>query len=136
MVVELFLALPTPDYFSISKCVIHLNDTSLAAKILQDLVQKEDTKSLLVAYQIAFDLDTSATQEFLQKVMNELPGADAEEADSAAATVGSDTVATDSTEDSKANKLEKVRAVWKIEVRASSESLILLRICMSVRLFL
>ncbi|KAI5853970.1 armadillo-type protein [Tricharina praecox] len=104
LLVKLFLALPSPDYFSISKCVIHLNDTALAAKILSDLVQKEDSKSLLVAYQIAFDLDTSATQEFLQKVMADLPGADSDEPDSAAATAGSDTVATDSTEDSKSTK--------------------------------
>ncbi|PWW75040.1 26S proteasome regulatory complex, non-ATPase subcomplex, Rpn2/Psmd1 subunit [Tuber magnatum] len=67
LLVNLFLSQSSPDYFSISKCVIHLNDTSLAAKTLQELVQKEDTKSLLVAYQIAFDLDSSATQEFLQK---------------------------------------------------------------------
>jgi 26S proteasome regulatory subunit N2 len=69
---------------------------------LQDLVRKEDSKSLLVAYQIAFDLDTSATQEFLQKVMEELPGSEAEETDSAAATAGSE-----STEDDKASKSEK-----------------------------
>ena len=73
LLVDLFLAQPLPDYFSISKCVIHLDDYSLAAKILQDLVSKGDSKSLLMAYQIAFDLDSSATQEFLQKVASELP---------------------------------------------------------------
>ncbi|KAF8251062.1 26S proteasome regulatory complex, non-ATPase subcomplex, Rpn2/Psmd1 subunit [Wilcoxina mikolae CBS 423.85] len=107
LLVKLFLSLPTPDYFSISKCVIHLNDTSLAAKILQDLVQKEESRPLLVAYQIAFDLDTSATQEFLQKVIAELPGSDTEETDSAAATAGSDTVVTDSTEDDPKVKSDK-----------------------------
>jgi len=74
LLVNLFLAQPSPDYFSISKCVIHLDDHSLAAKILQDLASKGDSKSLLMAYQIAFDLDSSATQEFLQKVASELPG--------------------------------------------------------------
>lgn len=98
-----------------SKCVIHLNDTSLAAKILKDLVEKEDSKSLLVAYQIAFDLDASATQEFLQKVMAELPGSDADDADSAAATTGSDTAVTDSTEgDSKAKFEKPYRAIRQI----------------------
>lgn len=88
LLVGLFLALPSPDYFSISKCVIHLNDTSLASKILQDLVKKDDPKSLLVAYQISFDLDTSATQEFLQKVIAELPGLDGDEAEGAPASNG------------------------------------------------
>ncbi|KAI5808617.1 armadillo-type protein [Peziza echinospora] len=76
LLVDLFLAQPSPDYFSISKCVIHLDDHSLAAKILRDLVSRGDSKSLLMAYQIAFDLDSSATQEFLQKVETELPGSD------------------------------------------------------------
>ncbi|KAF8442751.1 armadillo-type protein [Terfezia claveryi] len=76
LLVDLFLAQPSPDYFSISKCVIHLDDHSLAAKILQDLISKGDSKSLLMAYQISFDLDSSATQEFLQKVASELPGSD------------------------------------------------------------
>lgn len=79
-------------------------------------MQKEESKSLLVAYQIAFDLDTSATQEFLQKVMAELPGsAEAEETDSAAATAGSDTMVTDSSEDDPAKKIEKhYRAIKQI----------------------
>lgn len=79
LLVGLFLEIPNPDYFSISKCVIHLNDTVLAGKILQDLVNKKDSRSIIVAYQIAFDLDTSATQEFLEKVIRELPSTDTEE---------------------------------------------------------
>ena len=81
LLVDLFLAQPLPDYFSISKCVIHLDDYSLAAKILQDLVSKGDSKSLLMAYQIAFDLDSSATQEFLQKVASELPDSSSDSQD-------------------------------------------------------
>ncbi|CCX33138.1 armadillo-type protein [Pyronema domesticum] len=74
MLVTLFTSLSTPDYFSISKCVIHLNDTKLAAKMLKDLVSKGDSRSLLVAYQIAFDLDSSATQKFLRKVIEGITG--------------------------------------------------------------
>ncbi|KAI5793103.1 armadillo-type protein [Geopyxis carbonaria] len=117
LLVKLFLSLPSPDYFSVSKCVIHLNDTTLAAKILQDLVQKEDSKSLLVAYQIAFDLDTSATQEFLQKVITDLPGSEGDDLDSAAATAGSDTMATESSteEDGPKSKFDKhYRAIRQI----------------------
>ncbi|KAK6533789.1 proteasome regulatory particle base subunit [Orbilia ellipsospora] len=73
LLVDLFLEQPTPDYFSVSKCVVHLNDFGLAAKLLRDLVSKGDDQSLLTAYQIAFDLDSSATQEFLQNVTSNLP---------------------------------------------------------------
>lgn len=111
LLVKLFLDLPSPDYFFISKCVIHLNDTSLAAKILQDLVNKEESKSLLVAYQIAFDLNSSATQEFLQKVTAALPGGELEESDSTVATASSDTVDTEA----ESTKYEKsYRAIKQI----------------------
>ncbi|KAF3938785.1 hypothetical protein ABW19_dt0202434 [Dactylella cylindrospora] len=73
LLVDLFLEQTTPDYFSVSKCVVQLNDFSLAAKLLRDLVSKGDDHSLLTAYQIAFDLDSSATQEFLQNVTSNLP---------------------------------------------------------------
>ncbi|EPS42204.1 hypothetical protein H072_3966 [Dactylellina haptotyla CBS 200.50] len=73
LLVDLFLEQPTPDYFSVSKCVVQLNDYGLAAKLLRDLVSKGDDQSLLTAYQIAFDLDSSATQEFLQNVTGNLP---------------------------------------------------------------
>ncbi|KAF3909252.1 hypothetical protein ABW20_dc0105233 [Dactylellina cionopaga] len=77
LLVDLFLEQPTPDYFSVSKCVVHLNDYGLAAKLLRDLVSKGDDHSLLTAYQIAFDLDSSATQEFLQNVTSNLPDGEA-----------------------------------------------------------
>lgn len=92
--VDLFLAQPSPDYFAISKCVIHLDDHALASKILQDLVSRGDSSSLLMAYQISFDLDSSATQEFLQKVASDLPGSDkdAKEADAPAPESNEDNV--------------------------------------------
>jgi len=65
--------IPNPDYFSIAKCVVYLNQHSLAANLIQQLVKREDSKSLAVAYQIAFDLYENGTQEFLAKVMEALP---------------------------------------------------------------
>ena len=65
--------IPNPDYFSIAKCVVYLNQHSLAANLIQQLVKRDDSKSLAVAYQIAFDLYENGTQEFLAKVMEELP---------------------------------------------------------------
>lgn len=41
--------------------------------MLRELVQKGDGKSLAIAYQLSFDLYDNGTQEFLNKVMEELP---------------------------------------------------------------
>lgn len=54
----------------------------MASNILQQLVEKGDSRSLAVAYQISFDLYDNSTQEFLQKVRQEIaelvPEAEAE----------------------------------------------------------
>ncbi|CAG8442804.1 7968_t:CDS:10 [Ambispora gerdemannii] len=73
LLVKVYQNLEEPDYVSISQCFVHLNDPILAAKLLQDLVSKGDDDYLLMAYQIAFDLEENATQEFLQKVVSQLP---------------------------------------------------------------
>ena len=45
----------------------------MASDMLRQLVQKGDGKSLAVAYQLSFDLYENGTQEFLNKMMEELP---------------------------------------------------------------
>jgi 26S proteasome regulatory subunit N2 len=65
--------IPNPDYFSIAKCVVYLNQHSMASNLIRQLVERGDGKSLAVAYQISFDLYENGTQEFLAKVMEELP---------------------------------------------------------------
>lgn len=82
LLVKLFQSLPTPDNFSISQCYVYLNAPSLASELLSQLVEKAHNEGssstntendpLLVAYQIAFDLAESATQEFLENVRSEL----------------------------------------------------------------
>jgi 26S proteasome regulatory subunit N2 len=69
---ELLNEIPAPDYFSIAKCVVFLNEHSMASVILRQLVEKGDSRSLAVAYQISFDLYDNSTQEFLQKVRQEI----------------------------------------------------------------
>ena len=64
--------IPAPDYFSIAKCVVYLNEHSMASNILRQLVEKGDARSLAVAYQISFDLYDNSTQEFLRKVRQEI----------------------------------------------------------------
>ena len=41
--------------------------------MLKKLVSKGDEQHTLIAYQIAFDVEENATQEFLQKVVNLIP---------------------------------------------------------------
>ncbi|CAD6892156.1 unnamed protein product [Tilletia controversa] len=79
LLVQLFQSLPSPDHFSISQCYVYLNAPELASTLLFDLVQSANAAGtvsntntendpLLIAYQIAFDLAESATQEFLEIV--------------------------------------------------------------------
>ena len=69
----------TPDYFSIIRCVVLLDDPQTAASLLSSLVEQivkskgDDKDSILTAYQVAFDLESSATQQFLQQVTDALP---------------------------------------------------------------
>ncbi|KAL5427896.1 hypothetical protein PMIN04_001098 [Paraphaeosphaeria minitans] len=73
LILDLLNEIPNPDYFSIAKCVVYLNQHSLASKLIQQLVERGDSKSLAVAYQISFDIYENGTQEFLAKVIEELP---------------------------------------------------------------
>ncbi|CAO3592001.1 unnamed protein product [Absidia cylindrospora] len=70
LLVNLYQNLAEPDYISISHCLVHLNDPQSAAQMLKELIEKNDE---LMAYQIAFDLEENATQDFLSKVSNNLP---------------------------------------------------------------
>ncbi|RMJ24910.1 26S proteasome regulatory subunit [Aspergillus sp. HF37] len=72
LILGLLNEIPAPDYFSIAKCVVYLNEYSMASVILRQLVEKGDPRSLAVAYQISFDLYDNSTQEFLLKVRGEI----------------------------------------------------------------
>ncbi|ETN38565.1 uncharacterized protein HMPREF1541_06602 [Cyphellophora europaea CBS 101466] len=72
LILELLNDIPSPDYFAIAKCVVYLDQHSMASDILKQLVEKGDARSLAVAYQISFDLYDNSTQEFLRKVREEL----------------------------------------------------------------
>lgn len=73
LILDLLSDIPTPDYFSIAKCVVYLNQDEEASTMLRKLVANEDQTSTAIAYQIAFDLYDNGTQEFLAKVMKSLP---------------------------------------------------------------
>ncbi|KAH8555091.1 armadillo-type protein [Umbelopsis sp. PMI_123] len=73
LLVKLYQNLDEPDYVSVSQCLVHLNDPAACSDMLKTLVTKNTDESLLMAYQIAFDLEESATQDFLLKVIQDLP---------------------------------------------------------------
>ncbi|TVY31724.1 26S proteasome non-ATPase regulatory subunit [Lachnellula subtilissima] len=73
LILDLLSEIPTPDYFSIAKCVVYLNQDEEASTMLKKLVANEDQNSTAIAYQIAFDLYDNGTQEFLSKVIKSLP---------------------------------------------------------------
>ena len=68
LIVNLLNEVPSKDYFAISKCVIYLDQPQHAAQMLADLVKKGDSASQAVSYQLAFDLYTNSTQDFLERV--------------------------------------------------------------------
>ncbi|ORX85159.1 26S proteasome regulatory complex, non-ATPase subcomplex, Rpn2/Psmd1 subunit, partial [Basidiobolus meristosporus CBS 931.73] len=72
LLVKLYQNLNEPDYVSICQCLVHLNDPKSSAQLLRELAEKDDDH-LLMAYQIAFDLEENATQDFLRQVASALP---------------------------------------------------------------
>ncbi|KAJ3230338.1 proteasome regulatory particle base subunit [Chytriomyces hyalinus] len=74
LLVKLYGNLAEPDYIACATCYFHLNDAIHAAALLQSLLGKDDYHVIL-AYQIAFDLEANATQEFLLNVIATLPPA-------------------------------------------------------------
>lgn len=88
LILDLLNEIPSPDYFSIAKCIVYLDQHSMATDILRQLVEKGDPRSLAIAYQISFDLYDNSTQEFLKKVREELPKT--EEPSSSSENIGQD----------------------------------------------
>lgn len=96
LILDLLSDIPTPDYFSIAKCAVYLDQDEDVSTMLKKLVvricssgylarnanclqAKDDQTSTAIAYQIAFDLYDNGTQEFLSKVIKSLPEAPAPE---------------------------------------------------------
>ncbi|GAA5975568.1 hypothetical protein JCM5350_002652 [Sporobolomyces pararoseus] len=80
LLIKLFSSVPSRDYFAITQCFVYLNDPSLASSLLSELLNlsssdkstEPEEEKVLTAYQIAFDLAETATQEFLQVVRSSL----------------------------------------------------------------
>ncbi len=71
--VHLYRGLPgNPDYVSMSQCLIFLDDPVSVAELLFKILDGTAQDSEVMAYQLAFDLYESATQQFLGKVIDAL----------------------------------------------------------------
>ncbi|KAL3847589.1 hypothetical protein ACJMK2_018492 [Sinanodonta woodiana] len=68
---RLYMGLATPDYINVCQCYIFLDDPQSVSDILEKLIMGEKN-AVLMAYQIAFDLYESATQQFLLRVRSAL----------------------------------------------------------------
>ncbi|XP_048744052.2 26S proteasome non-ATPase regulatory subunit 1-like [Ostrea edulis] len=71
LLTKLYMGLETPDYINVCQCYIFLDDAQAVADILEKLL-KGSQDNVLMAYQIAFDMYESATQQFLLRVQNAL----------------------------------------------------------------
>ncbi|KAJ1666295.1 proteasome regulatory particle base subunit [Coemansia sp. RSA 1813] len=84
LLVKVHLQFDSPDYEAVCLCLSKLNNPQKTAEILKLLVKdgESDVAKLLSAYQIAFDLEANATQEFTRAVIAEIsPSNEAAEAD-------------------------------------------------------
>ena len=75
LILSLLRDVPSPDVFSIAKCIVYLDESSLASKLLVDLVETGGPRKLAEAYQIAFDVYDNSSQDFLKRVRQGLPEA-------------------------------------------------------------
>ena len=73
LILDLLRDVPSPDVFSIAKCIVYLDESSLASKLLVDLVESGGPRKLAEAYQTAFDLYDNSSQDFLKRVRQGLP---------------------------------------------------------------
>lgn len=69
--VDLYKNLETPDYVNMCQCLIFIDDAQSVADVLDKLCKGTEDVALM-AFQIAFDLYESATQQFLSRVLQAL----------------------------------------------------------------
>ena len=118
LILDLLRDVPSPDVFSIAKCIVYLDESSLAAKLLLDLVDTGGPRKLAEAYQIAFDLYDNSSQDFLKRARQGLP--DTSPPKDPPASTENDKMEEDKTED--AQETDKLLAESKKEEEAPSSS--------------
>lgn len=128
--VNLYRNLGTPDYVNMCQCLIFLDDPLAVADLL-DRLSKGTQDMVLMAYQIAFDLYESATQQFLGRVLQALratapiPGALLLKPIIKAAESASTESASESTEAEGEAKKEEEKALRSVESLVSNFAILL-----------
>lgn len=81
--ITILTSLKNPDFFTIFKIIVNLNDSDLSTHLFQSLLgnSNNDPNNKLVIYQIAFDLVNSASQELLNKTILNLESLNKEKAE-------------------------------------------------------
>lgn len=115
--VKLYSDLGVPDYVNMCQCLIFLEDPLAVAEVLDKLTRTSVEANNLMAYQIAFDLYESATQEFLGKVLQALK----ETAPIPAALPSTFKPQGTSTDDSKTDE-EKAKSTEEGQTKAAEDS--------------
>lgn len=69
ILVRLYRNLEKPDYINMIQCLIFLDDAQSVGAMLNKLTKTDHPDDYLMAYQIAFDLYESGTQQFLIRVI-------------------------------------------------------------------
>ncbi|KAJ1959136.1 proteasome regulatory particle base subunit, partial [Dipsacomyces acuminosporus] len=82
LLVKIHTQFESPDYEAICLGLSKLSNPGQTAAILESLVKDGVEDKVLAAYQIAFDLDSNATQEFTGAVISALPSDASTEAES------------------------------------------------------
>lgn len=72
ILVRLYRNLEKPDYINMIQCLIFLDDAKSVADILDKLTRSDKSEEALMAYQIAFDLYESGTQQYLIRVVQSI----------------------------------------------------------------
>lgn len=121
ILVKMYLNLDQPDYVSVCQCFIFLDDPQAVADILSKLI-KGDEDSILMGYQIGFDLYESATQQFLQSVQNSLRAtAPIPETSKPTSELGTDTAAPMDTEEGETSEVTTTPSIKKLEELTDAE---------------
>ncbi|RKP15249.1 armadillo-type protein, partial [Piptocephalis cylindrospora] len=73
LIARLLRSLPSPDFITAATCYVHLGEPKACADMLSSILEKDLPKGPGIAYQVAFDVEATASQQFRRQVLHHLP---------------------------------------------------------------
>ncbi|KAI9226748.1 MAG: armadillo-type protein [Piptocephalis tieghemiana] len=73
LLVHLLRSLPSPDYITSATCYVHLGEPKSCADMLSSILNQDIPNGPAIAYQVAFDVEATASQQFRRQVLHHLP---------------------------------------------------------------